>query len=104
MAGFAVVDFFQAHGEKLRKALISSKITNSKTDLGNLQLKNFEEIGDGNLNFVYRIFLDVGGAAAISIVVKHAPDYIKVGRVFVFDANSLFILSRGCSALVPSIL
>ena len=79
MAGFAIVDFFQAHRDELRKALNSSKIADIKTETGVLQLKKFEEIGDGNLNFVYRVTIDVGGAAPVSIVVKHAPDFIKVG-------------------------
>lgn len=100
-------DFFDAHRDELRKALNSSRIPNILIESCNLQVQKVEEIGDGNLNFVYRIIVGVGGAEAASLVLKHAPVYIKVRRTVAFD-NSVYVMQPLClspwsSAWVPSI-
>lgn len=42
-----------------------------------LQVIKVEEIGDGNLNYVYRAHLSIGGDG-MTVIVKYAPTYIRV--------------------------
>lgn len=41
------------------------------------QVIKVEEIGDGNLNYVYRAHLSIGGDS-MTVIVKYAPTYIRV--------------------------
>ena len=80
---FPVSSFVQKHSLELPDTL--GKLLEAKLDKKDLSLLKWEEIGDGNLNFVYRIWLGSAKADAastdgseITAVIKFAPEYIRV--------------------------
>ena len=80
---FPVSSFVQKHSRELPDAL--GKLMEAKLDEKDLSLLKWEEIGDGNLNFVYRIWLGppkedaaMNDGSDITAVIKFAPEYIRV--------------------------
>ena len=69
---------------------------------------SFDEIGDGNLNFVYRVF--DAAHPEHSLVLKHAPPYIKIlgpdyplpPERLTYEARALAIYNRLASNAVPA--
>ena len=82
MSEFSVKNFFQKHQGDLYKLLqdtLGSKLPNlpalSSDDLVPLK---WEEIGDGNINFIFRVWLGRDEKSAVTVVVKYASTYIRV--------------------------
>ena len=68
-------NFFVKHAIELPKLLQDTLGYKTSTKVSDgLFLSPPEEIGDGNLNVVYRVFLK----PARTVIVKYAPAYIKV--------------------------
>ena len=82
MTEFSVKNFFQKHQGDLYKHLqdtLGSKLPNLSTlTSDNLVLLKWEEIGDGNINFIYRVWLGPDEKSAVTVVVKYASTYIRV--------------------------
>ena len=82
MSEFSVENFFQKHQGDLYKLLqdnLGSKLPNlpalSSDDLVPLK---WEEIGDGNINFIFRVWLGPDEKSAVTVVIKYASTYIRV--------------------------
>ena len=87
MAEFPVLNFFEKHHSLVSRELLRQRPGDCvlpRASVGQSRLKllpvKWEEIGDGNINFVYRVWLKLEGSESpdISAVIKHAPTYIRV--------------------------
>ena len=65
----------QSNSLSLVKRLIETSLVQPSQDT--LKITQLDEIGDGNLNIVFRVMLNIG----CSVIVKYAPPYIKVSEV-----------------------
>ena len=78
---FSVKEFLISYQSQLQDVLHKVRLVPSCcNDSTQLQIQKVEEIGDGNLNFVYRVQLALG-EDSVSVIVKHAPNYIKVSSI-----------------------
>lgn len=82
---FSVKKLLSAHSDELLAQLRSSGLVEA-TPSEKWSVKISEDVGDGNLNFVYRAVLE-GEAFPkdFSVVVKHAPTYIRVSETGLCD-------------------
>ena len=86
---FPVSVFIRKHSGQLTEAL--GKLLETSFDESGLSLLKWEEIGDGNLNFVYRVWLGPEEEGAVkraetkeaTAIIKYAPGYIRV-RILYF--------------------
>ena len=75
---FSVGDFLLSYQRLLPDILHKSQLVpNDYANSTQMQIQKVEEIGDGNLNFVYRVQFALG-EDSVFVIVKHAPNYIKV--------------------------
>ena len=78
---FSVEELLEAHRSELVELLRRSSLAQGVGGgLDQWELIKSEEIGDGNLNFVYRGHLTLDGECT-TIIVKYAPYYIRVSFI-----------------------
>lgn len=96
---------------KLNRETLPHYLRERYTELGFLDsdtVLRFEEIGDGNLNFVYRVFDAMHPEH--SLVLKQAPPYIKIlgpnyplsPERLTYESRALEIHNRLASGVVPA--
>jgi len=96
---------------KLNRELLPHYLRERYTEIGFFDpdtVLRFEEIGDGNLNFVYRVFDAMRPER--SLVLKQAPPYIKIlgpnyplsPERLTYESRALAIYNRLASGAVPA--